>query len=322
MIERPRFLDEPLDIGQHVNSSSEQESTVRLTNSPKFSKPVLLDHDPSGLEALPPIDAVEKISRFSSTVGTGTLVILAFGGLILSWMVLSTISFVIGEYRLEHLLGVAAGVFSGLCFSILAVVITREITSWRSLKEIDKLHAIISSPISEFELVSKASLEWIDLMSRSFDNPTAIKEIVKSSISADEIRSYLRSHVVKILDDAVDNCANQAILQVVAITAISPRVSWDGIVIVIRSIILVRQIARLFGVRPGVAATITIVRHVMITAAATSAAISVGGKLVDMLLRKTPFVGELAEAAGVGATEWTRIRGLAKLTAKICSPVR
>jgi putative membrane protein len=322
VIEKPRFLDEPIPEPDHdatISSSETHSSGPR--EIPELSRPVLLDHDPNGPDNLPRPEAIQSLPIHTSTIGTGILLLMGLGGLALSWLTLSTISFVIREYRLDHTLGIADGIFSSICFSILGVAILREFWSWRLLGQIDKLRAIISSPISRLEPVCSAALEWVDLISKTLVDPADTKRIIKSSESVEEIRAFLRSSVVKVLDDAVEARTKQAIFQIGAVTAISPHLSWDGIVLLLRSLILVRQIAIIYGVRPGLAATVAILRHVVITAAATSIALSVGGKLFGGLAKATPIVREFTEAAGVGIAESARIWGLAKLTAEICNPV-
>ena len=82
-------------------------------------------------------------------------------------------------------------------------------------------------------------------------------------------------------------------------TSALPRVDCSGsrsLAVSLRGVVMIRQIAALHGVRPGLAVTISLLRRIATTAAGTSGAAFLSQTLADHLLTTTPGVKHVAAA--------------------------
>jgi putative membrane protein len=243
------------------------------------------------------------------------------GGLILAWFAIYAISFVIGEYRVAHFLGYLAAVVVALSVSLIAVFITRELLSWRTLGEISRLRSILASPLSDRQDVLAAANEWLSLIPNNVTIPEDARKRIGLFETADEIRGYLKIKISPALDNFVEKYTKASILQMGAMAAISPKVFWDDVATVIRSFILIRQIAKVYGVRPSFSTTLALLRHIMTTAATTMAAASLLNQAAGFAAKIHPMAENFAKKIGIGSAEATRIYQLAVMTAKSCNPL-
>ena len=89
----------------------------------------------------------------------------------------------------------------------------------------------------------------------------------------------------------------------------------------LRGLVLVRQIAQLYGVRPGVAATLILLRRVAWTAAGVSGMELLSQTLADHALKELPIVKRLVGAVPGSGLAAIRLYRLADMTAEACSPL-
>ncbi len=324
MITQPRFLDEPEpepepEPQQPAPRSSEQEKAGGAEEVP-LETPRLLDHDPllpDSLTEPTPAEAIPEAPSDLKGFGLGVVIL----GLLSAWIAIYAISFVIQEYRVAHYLGYAAGVVLMIALGILTTYLVREIISWRTLGEIARLRSVLASPLSSRENVAAAAGEWLALIPKTVALPDNARNQIGSYRTADEIRGYLKTRIAPVLDEAVSAYTQSAITQITLLTAVSPRILWDGLGAIFRSVVLIRQIAKLYGIRPGLATTAVLFRHIIITAVATGAAVTVMNQAFVTISKIHPAVDDLMMKTGLGGAEATRICQLAVMTAKSCNPL-
>ncbi|WP_234731096.1 DUF697 domain-containing protein [Acidocella facilis] len=318
MITKPRFLDEPEPVQPEPTPAPQEKPEETATS--KLQAPKLLDYDPTGPDELSTPNAVEQLPE--PVVGIpGFGIISAVGGLILAWFAIYAISFVIREYSVAHFLGYLAAVLVALSVAFIAVFVTREFLSWRALGEISRLRAILASPLSDRRDVFAAANEWLSLIPNNVTIPEDARKRIGLFETADEIRGYLKTKISPALDSLVEKYTKASILQMGAMAAISPKVFWDDVATVIRSFILIRQIAKVYGVRPSFSTTMVLLRHIMTTMATTTAAASLVNQAVEFGAKIHPMVENFAKTIGIGGAEATRIYQLAVMTAKSCNPL-
>ena len=85
---------------------------------------------------------------------------------------------------------------------------------------------------------------------------------------------------------------------------------------------MIREVARLFGLRPGWAVTLMLLRKVAWTAAGISGLDLLSQSLTDQVLSGLPFVKHIAQSVPGGGVAALRLYRLATIAATTCCPVR
>uniref|UniRef100_UPI0018E04E50 DUF697 domain-containing protein n=1 Tax=Roseomonas rosulenta TaxID=2748667 RepID=UPI0018E04E50 len=108
-----------------------------------------------------------------------------------------------------------------------------------------------------------------------------------------------------------------AAMQAFAVTAISPSPAADALIFAWRGLRLVRQVAALHGLRPGVAGTIALLRRVAVDAA-TVAATDVAVDAAVRGLLSSKLAEHVAGEAAAGAVAARRMILLARAADEAC----
>lgn len=125
--------------------------------------------------------------------------------------------------------------------------------------------------------------------------------------------------VLRPLDTAADNAVWRAVRDVFGMTALSPSSLIDSLAFIARALRLVRDVAEVYGHRPGIAGTRYLVRRILIEASVSGVSSSVSTMVSRMLGHwSAKLVGEVA-TAGLSAQRMHRI---GRLAVAACRPIR
>jgi putative membrane protein len=136
-----------------------------------------------------------------------------------------------------------------------------------------------------------------------------------------EIKSYLRHRVIEQLHKAAQQAGRRAALEGGALIAVMPSPALDGITAATRGLILIRQVAQIYGLKPSPFVILALIRKVAWTAAGVSGLDLLSQTLADHTLQKLPLVQHLAGAVPGTSAAAIRIYRLANITAEACSPL-
>lgn len=198
----------------------------------------------------------------------GTLFFTAVGGLVLLGTGLGIVNLVEDLFARSEALG-----FVGLGFAVLAtlaltVVIAREAFGLARLATIEKLHLRAAEVLlSDDRAASRAVVA--DLVKLAHQNPQLAR--ARASLAnhtddiidgADMIRLAERE-LMSPLDQEARRLVSSAAQRVSVVTAVSPRALIDVAFVLVASLRMIRQLALLYGGRPGTLGMIRLMRHVI-----------------------------------------------------------
>jgi putative membrane protein len=163
--------------------------------------------------------------------------------------------------------------FVGLGFAVLAalgllVVACREMFGLMRLAAIEKLHQRAAAVlVSDDRAASRAVVS--DLVRLAHENPrlaharAALQSHADDIIDGADMIRLAERELLAGLDDEARRIVSQAAQRVSIVTAVSPRAMIDVLFVFVASLKMIRQLARLYGGRPGALGMIRLMRHVI-----------------------------------------------------------
>lgn len=198
--------------------------------------------------------------------------------------------------------------------TLLGLGISRELRGLWALHRVDRLRAELAT--GEMKRVQKAARRWLEVLQQH----TGILPALGGADTPEAILALLRSGPGKELQDATDVLGRRAALQSVAIVAATPSPAMDVLTVGWCGVRLVRQVAALHGMRPGILGTLALLQKTAL-AAATVAATEIAVNAATHAVVSHPILRHLAgDAAGAGVAA-RRMIVLARAAAAACSPL-
>jgi uncharacterized membrane protein YcjF (UPF0283 family) len=227
---------------------------------------------------------------------------------------LQTANFVTDQFSRAPTLGwltlaVAAGGF-GLIF-------TGALREWRGmlgLQRVDHLRRdfLAADPAH----LRSAARAWL----KRLPDPDPILPAIEAADTPEAITALLRAGPLATLRARTDTLARTAAIQVFTASAAIPSPIFDGLLVAWRGLRLIRQIAELHGLRPGLLATVSLLRRTALSAAmvvSTDLAVSAALQAVATHPLLRHVAGDVAGAT-VAAR---RMRLLGRAAAAACTPI-
>jgi putative membrane protein len=268
-------LDDPgVVVIDPEDASRPARGTVQITPE---TDPALL---PVPLEA--PMVPVRRGFRW------GTLFWAATGGLVLLGLGLGVTRLIEDLFARSEGLG-----FVGLGFAFAAalafvVVVAREALGLARLATIEKLHLRASAVLASDDRAESRAIVG-DLIKLAHQNPHLARARATLQNHADDIIDgadmirLAERELMTPLDQEARRLVSSAAQRVSIVTAVSPRALIDILFVFAASLRLIRQLARLYGGRPGALGMIALMRHVIAHVAITGG-MAASDSLVQQML--------------------------------------
>ncbi len=200
--------------------------------------------------------------------GWGGVFWTALGGLVVLGLGLGISNLVEDLFNRSASLGYIGLVFAILAVLALVVIIAREALSLARLETIEKLHARANAVLlSDDRKESDAIVR--DLLKVAHDNPklararAALEEHGRDIIDGADMVRLAERELMTPLDQEARRLVSSAAQRVSIVTAVSPGAVIDMLFVFAAALRLVRQLARLYGGRPGTLGMIRLMRHVV-----------------------------------------------------------
>lgn len=241
--------------------------------------------------------------------------------LVLGTLVLSMAGFAVDQFARSQALGVLTLAAYGIGGGLLLWGIWMEVSAYRRLARVDALRALLGRPGVRLEAARCAARAWLSTISAALPDPAGTGAALERCASVEELAAILRNGALDPLRAQARRLGRDAAIQGGLLVAITPSPALDGLIAGLRSLRLVRQVASLYGLRPGPAVTLALLRRAAWTAATVIGLDLAARSVVEQFLNATPGIKHAAEALpGVGQTA-RRLYRLADVTAAACSPL-
>ncbi len=227
---------------------------------------------------------------------------------------LSLLNFVLDQFGRAAWLGWTTLGVSAAGVGLIGAGVWREVRALRALRHVDGLRADLAS--HEPRRIMAAAMDW----AATVPGGPALLPALRAVNDPDAALALLRAGPGEVLRAEADRLGRGAAVQMVAGIAAMPSPALDVALVAWRGVRLVRQVAQLYGVRPGLLGTVALLRRTMTAATMVGAAEFAGNAAAHAVLSH-PLLAHLAgEMAGAGIAA-RRMVVLARAAAAACDPL-
>ena len=260
------------------------------------------------LEPEPIVLALDPALRMATPV----LALAGVSVLVVGFAALGAANFVVDQFARSAALGwVTLGV-AVAGFGLLGAGLWRELRALFALGHVDRLRDDLRS--GEAGRIADAARRW------AAETEPSLLPALRQINDPDAALALLRSGPGQKLRDAADTLGRTASVQVVAGIAAMPSPALDVALVAWRGVRLVRQVAALYGLRPGLLGTLSLLRRTALSATFVGAVEFAGNTAAHALLSNPLLAHALGDMAGAGVAA-RRMTVLARATAAACDPV-
>jgi putative membrane protein len=231
--------------------------------------------------------------------------------LVLGLSALDAANFVAAQFARADWLGWLTLGVAGLGYGLVGWAVAREWRGLLALRAVDRARAAFAR--QDAATAKAEAIRWAARLPAAQPVLPALRE----AHDTETLRAILQAGPLATLDAQAQALGRNAALQSFAVAAISPSPGLDAVLIGWRGIRLVRQVAVLHGLRPGLAGTIALLRRTLLDAA-TVAATDVAMDTATRALLTNPLLEKLAGEAATGAVAARRMLLLARAAAEAC----
>lgn len=284
-----------------------------MSDTPRGPRVILED----GLGPAPRLDlgweqAVTPVTARPSRRWSGPgLAALGLVVLVLGLALLEVGNFIAEQFARGGALGWLTLAVAALGFGLVLTGLAREARGLFALASVDRARAAFQR--EDLETARREALAWAARVPEA----EGVRPALARAGDVAELRALLEAGPLATLDARAVSVGRIAAMQAFAATALTPSPALDAVVFGWRGLRLVREVAALHGLRPGLSGTLKLLRRTVFEAAAIGAT----DVALDTAVRAVvgnPLLQHVAGEAAIGAVAARRMLVLARATARAC----
>ena len=234
--------------------------------------------------------------------------------LVVGFAALQTGNFVAAEFDRAAWLGWTSLAVAGVGFGLVFAAVGRELRGLFGLARVDRLRAALRS--GDAGRIHAAARKWVATLPEA----ETLLPAIDAANDPDAILALLRTGPVATLRARSDALGRTAAFQMAAGLAATPAPALAVLLVAWRGIRLIRQVAALHGMRPGLFGTLGLLRRSVLAAGLVAGSEAAINAAAHALLSNPLLTHALGEMAGAGVAA-RRMILLARSTAAACSPL-
>jgi putative membrane protein len=250
--------------------------------------------------------------------GIGQIALVA-GGLsilIVGLMAVESLAYVVTLWERAPWLGMIGAGVVALALLLLFWALWREIASLMRIRSVEAWRKALDPNATDVKAARAAALGFLSAVK---DEAGPIRE-AQAAVSRTDDLTAIRDAVEAVLtrlDAKAAAASRAAAAQSFGMTAVSPAASWDALLFAWRGVRLIRQIADIYGMRPHLIGTVTLMRRVM-TSASLVAAADIAGNMVSHAILTNPWAQKIAGEVAGATVSAQRMHRLGRVAAASC----
>ncbi|WP_158747237.1 DUF697 domain-containing protein [Acidisphaera sp. L21] len=262
----------------------------------------------------PEMPVAEALVDPAPRAGGATLALAGVAVLVVGLAALQTGNFVLSQFDRAAWLGWVTLAVAVAGFGLLFASIWRELRGLFALGRVDRLRAALGS--GEAGRIHAAARRW----AATLPEAETLVPAIDAANDPDAIIALLRAGPAANLRARSDALGRSAAFQMAAGIAATPAPALAVLLVSWRGIRLVRQVAALHGMRPGLLGTLGLVRRSVLAAGLVAGSEAAINAAAHALLSNPLLTHALGEMAGAGIAA-RRMVLLARSTAAACNPL-
>ncbi len=262
----------------------------------------------------PPSLAAEPVLDPAPRAGGAGLALAGIAVLAVGLAALQTANFVAAQFDRAAWLGWVTLAVAAAGFGLLFAAVARELRGLFGLSRVDRLRAALGS--GEAGRIHAAARAWAVTLPEA----GVLVPAIDAANDPDAILALLRAGPAAAMRARADALGRTAAFQMAAGIAATPAPSLAVLLVAWRGVRLVRQVAALHGMRPGLLGTLGLLRRSVLAAGLVAGSEVAVNAAAHALLSNPLLTHALGEMAGAGVAA-RRMMLLARSTAAACSPV-
>jgi putative membrane protein len=239
----------------------------------------------------------------------------------LAWILGDAARFVADQVARGDAIGIGTLAACAAGAGLVGFGVAMEVRALSRLHRVDRLRGLLADPAAAPETVRAEAAAWVARLPRAGIDLDAAQAALAAAPDVVAVREVLRAAVISRLRERARATGLRAAGQGAALVAVTPSVALDGLLGAGRALLLVREIATIYGLRPGPAVLAALFRRIARTAAEIAATEVMVQALTDHAIGELPGLRHLARASGVSVAA-IRLYRLAAVTAEACAPLR
>ncbi len=277
-------------------------------------EPRLLIEDAAGPRLDPMMPVVEANADPAPRASGLMLALSGVAVLAIGLAVLQTGNFVATQFDRAAWLGWLTLAVAVLGFGLLLAAVWRELSGLFALRRVDRLrHAFASGDARRIHAAAR-------LWASTLPEAATLVRAIDAANDPDAILALLRAGPVAALRARSDELGRTAAFQTAAGIAATPAPALVVLLVAWRGVRLVRQVAALYGMRPGLFGTLSLLRRTMLAAGLVAGSEAAINAAAHAILSNPLLAHALGDMAGAGVAA-RRIILLARATAAACNPL-
>lgn len=287
--------------------------------------------DPARLELVEPLPDHPPPATIESATAAGAgrrrwrrLVVGAAGALVVGLLGIEAYDLIVGLLERSVVLAGLVGASVAILTAGAVGAVGRELWSLRRLARIEELRAR-SRPLLASEAHGRAEAVLAEVTRAYRGRPEITGAIERferragDALSDGERLRLFSQLVLAPIDRGAERLVVRAAREIGVLTALSPLGLLDGVIVLGRTLAMLRAIARIYGVRPGYGTSITLLRRALVNVLAAGVGELIGDAAVETA--GAGLLGVLSAKAGQGAVNGLLAARLGLTAMQLCRPL-